>query len=281
MHIGFQVFVVTSRILEVLLMFFTSEILLCISWMSGLPKNLPECLPHCNWLTGAVHCKPNFSWLSGGRWNIPLFTWSSLSFVLSLFPPLLLPVLSPFSPLLPLVSWPLPFLAPFCFSLLSPLWCLVIIICSFTSNKLDIFIPDYMVIMERSCSPNKFPPSQTGLPPLVNFPVWTHPMGTGAQILIEASIRAILHGVKNFRAPPLWLKYLCLSNLCDDSSRTTRGLPTVFGFIATKCGSSTCMATSRGPCGFSSTSSTRFGYGWRGADFSTSPSMGATKSSLA
>ena len=72
-------------------------------------------------------------------------------------------------------------LSPLLSFLLSPLGRHVLLLCSLARTKLDIFIPDYMVLMERSRSPNRSPPLQAGLRPLVNFPVWTHPMENRAQ----------------------------------------------------------------------------------------------------
>ena len=111
-----------------------------------------------------------------------MFTRSSLPpvcfFVVSFPGPCFLP--SFFPVLCSLVSFPL-CLSPLLSFLLSPLGRHVLLLCSLARIKLDIFIPDYMVLMERSRSPNRSPPLQAGLRPLVNFPVWTHPMENRAQ----------------------------------------------------------------------------------------------------
>lgn len=53
--------------------------------------------------------------------------------------------------------------------------------CSLPTIKLEILILANMVIMERSRSPIRPPSSENDPRPLVGFPVWARPMGSGTQ----------------------------------------------------------------------------------------------------
>ena len=99
---------------------------------------------------------------------LPSPPWSLLSFLPFLSPLVSLSLL-PFSSLSFLVWVSSPML-PLTF------------FCSFPSINLEILLLANMVIMERSRSPIRPPSSENEPRPLVGFPVWTRPMGSGTQV---------------------------------------------------------------------------------------------------
>ena len=105
-----------------------------------------------------------------------------------------------------------------------------------------------MVIMERSRSPTR-PPSSANEPrPLVGFPVWTHPMGSGTPAPPPRQYPNNFlwsqqgHGAST-RSSFIPTVY---GDSSGDSSRTTRFVPTSSRPITTQCYSCTFMATTEG-----------------------------------
>ena len=155
---------------------------------------------------------------------------------------------------LPLSFFPLPFLlslllSSFLFSCFLSLPCcfFTLLFCSFPSIKLEILILANMVIMERSRSPVRTPSLENEPRPLVNFPVWTRPMGSGTPAPPPRQYPSNFTWGQQSTGPKAllhWLKFLIstIMMILQDNQVCLKGS----GLITTKCYSCTFTATPKG-----------------------------------
>ena len=135
-----------------------------------------------------------------------------------------------------------------------------------------------MVIVERSRSPLRSSPTLDGTRPLVNFPVWTRPMGYGATP--QGKGQQVVHPM-----PSQW-------NQGNPGVQATQEIPLSqgsmqippgqvgasqhsFGMSQPNSGNYALLVISSPwttSC-FSSSSSSRHGFGWHDANLPTSPSI--------